>query len=223
MPGLLRLGTRDLQLTALDQLQNVGNPRRRKLLQRCADLRGMLAEKGRCVNAELENDLKGLLSVQAKRCEAALEERRTLLEQVCAKNTESLEKRQSKLLDRINRLQSRLEGSAAVVDEAGMTALLHREATAFSGSAYQLINASLDPLVQKMNGELSAEEIDPDSFALPQADNYRELRAEQDEQVTRFRGQLAATQESQWELTRALAAEAGSPEYFQRQRTGPCC
>lgn len=218
-------------------------------------LRGMLAEKGRCANAELESDLEGLLSVQAKRCEAALEERRTLLEQVCAKNTESLEKRRSKLLDRINRLQSRLEesetamherveacrkmlrgdvrrqletalqrsserieGSAAVVDEAGMAALLHREATAFSGSAYQLINASLDPLVQKINGELSAEEIDLDSLALPHADNYRELRVEQDEQVTRLRGQLAAIQESQSELTRALATKAGSPEYVQLQQ-----
>lgn len=218
-------------------------------------LRGMLAEKGRHANTELEGDLEGLLSVQAKRCEDALAERRALLEQVCAKNTESLEKRQAKLLDKINRLQSRLEeseavmreraeacrktlrgdvtrqletalqrsserieGSAAVVDEAGMTALLHREAAAFSSSAYQLINASLDPLVQKVNGELSAEEIDLDGFALPQADNYRELRADQDEYVTRLRGQLAAIQESQSELARALAAKTGSPEYFQLQQ-----
>ncbi len=218
-------------------------------------LRRMLAEKGRCANTELESDLEELLSVQAERCETALEERRALLEQICAKNTESLEKQQSELLNRINRLQSRLkeseadmherveacrktlrgdvrrqletalqrssehiESSAAVVDEAGMAALLHREAVAFSGSAYQLINASLDPLVQKVNGELSAEEIDLDNFALPQADNYRELQAEQDEQATRLRGQLAAIQESQSELTRALSAKAGSPEYFQMQQ-----
>ena len=118
----------------------------------------------------------------------------------------------------IQRSGKRIEANTTVADETEMTALLRQEATTFSRNAYQLINASLDPLVQEVNGGIFADEIDLEPLTLPQAANYQELRADQDELTAHLRNQLTALQESQADLTQALTARVGSPEYIQLQQ-----
>lgn len=218
-------------------------------------LRNMLIEKGNDASVELDINIERQLLVQAEQCRAALEIRRALLEQAHVKNTESLEKHQAKLLDKIKRLEFRLEENEAIMrrriesccktlqedvrnqletvirrsgerieanttvaDEAAMTALLRQESAAFSRNAYQLINASLDPLVQEVNGGIPVFEIGLEPLTLPRAANYQELCSDQGELADDLRDQLTTLQACQADLAQTLAAKAGSPEYLQLQQ-----
>lgn len=124
----------------------------------------------------------------------------------------------SQLETAIQHSGERVETNEAVSNETEMTALLHREAAAFSQTAYQLISASLDPVVQEINGEIPVDEIELAPITLPQAADYQSLCVDQDEQIIDLRGQLAALQKNQEELAQALAARVGSPEYLQLQQ-----
>ncbi len=215
----------------------------------------MLIKKGDRANMELEINMERQLFAQAERCKGALENRRMLLEQVHAKNVESLERHQAKLLERIGRLECRLEENEAAMrkrvascrrtlqedvkrqleialqrseerieanitvdDEIGMTKLLRKEAADFSRNAYQLINASLDPLVEEINGGVSIDEIELETLALPQAVNYQDLCTDQDTMTIQLREELNTLQASQADLAQALEERVGSPEYLQLQQ-----
>lgn len=181
--------------------------------------RRMILEQACAENAEVLEKHQEKLLHKIKQLEARLEEselamcrridscRRTLQEEV---------KHQLEMT--IQRSGERIEANRKVTNETEMTVLLHQEAAVFSRNAYQFIRASLDPLVQEVNGGISAGEIELEFLALPQADNYHELCCEQDEMITLLQNQLTTLQESQADLTQALADRAGSPEYLQLQQ-----
>ena len=152
----------------------------------------------------MESRLEETETAMRKRIESC---RRTLQEDV---------KRQLEMA--LQRSEEHIETNTAVADEAGMTMLLRQEVAAFSHNVYQLINASLDPLIQEVNGGISVDEIELENLALPQAANYQELCADQDELTAHLRNQLTTLQESQADLTQALTARVGSPEYLQLQQ-----
>lgn len=197
--------------------------------------RQLLVQAGQCKTA-LENRRALLEQIHAKNTESLEKHQAKLLNRIkqlesrleeneaamrkrvesCRRTLQEAVKRQ--LETALQRSGERIEADTTVADETEMTALLRREAAAFSRNIYQLINASLDPLVQEVNGEISADEIELETVTLPQAANYQELRADQDELTTHLRDQLAALREGQADLTQALAVKAGSPEYLQLQQ-----
>lgn len=233
----------------------VSNNAKSSLYAGLEPLRSVLMEKGKRAGIELYLSMERQLLVLAEQCRISLENRRTLLEQLRMENEEVLEKRQTKLLEKIKMLESRMEETESsirkriesccrtlqgdvkqqlevaiqsseeriernteIVDETKMAMLLRQEAAAFSRNAYQLINASLDPLVLEINGSFSAGEIGLETLTLPQAINYQELCTDQDELAAHLRTQLAAIQESQADLIQTLTSKIGGAEYIQLQQ-----
>ena len=170
-------------------------------------------------NAEALAKRRTELLDRIKQLEARLEETDTVMRKRVESCRKALQEDvKAQIETSIQSSGKRIEENREVVDEKGMTALLRREVASFSRSAYQLINATLDPLVREINGEISGEGIELETLALPQAINYQELRAGQDELTSQLRNQLAVLHEDQADLTQALATKVGSPEYLQLQR-----
>lgn len=181
--------------------------------------RRIFLEQVHAKNAESLEKHQAKLLDKIKQLESRLEETEAAMRkrmESCRKTLQEDVKRQLEVV--LQRSEERIEANTTAADEAEMTALLRQEVTIFSRNAYQLINASLDPLVQEINGGIPADEIGLETLALPQAANYQEVRADQDELAAHLRNQLAKLQESQADLTQALTARAGSPEYIQLQQ-----
>lgn len=181
--------------------------------------RRTLLEQACKKNTESLEKHQAKLLHKIKQLEARLEESESAMHKRIASCRRTLQEEVKHQLEMtIQRSGERIEANQKVADETEMTMLLHREAAVFSRNAHQLIRASLDPLVQEVNGGISADEIELELPALPQADNYQELCCEQDELTSLLRSQLTTLQESQADLTRALADRVGSPEYLQLQQ-----
>lgn len=165
----------------------------------------------------LEKHQSKLLS-KIKQLESRLEENEAAMRkriELCRRTLQEDVKHQ--LETAIQRSSERIEATT-VSDEAEMSMLLHQEISTCSRNAYQLINASLDPLVQEVNGGISIDTIEFEILNIPEAANYQELRADQDDMAVRLRNQLTTLQENQADLTQALTAKVGSPEYIQLQQ-----
>lgn len=108
--------------------------------------------------------------------------------------------------------------NSTITDEAAMKAQMCREAAAFAQDAFQLINCSMDPLVQKINGELEIDGLSLDAIAIPLVENYQELCVAQNDSIVQLQNQLAALRSNHDQIEQGLQAKAGSPEYFQLQK-----
>lgn len=181
--------------------------------------RRTLLEQAYTKNAESLEKHQAKLLNKIKQIEIRLEETEAAMRKRVESSRRTLQKDVKHQLEAaLQRSGARIEENTAVTDGAGMTALLRQEVTAFSRNACQLMNVSLDPLVQQVNGEISIDGIELMPLALPQAENYQQLRADQDEMTAHLRNQLSTLQVSQTELTQALSATVGSPEYLQLQQ-----
>lgn len=181
--------------------------------------RRVLLEQACAKNAESLEKYQAKLLYKIKQMEVRLEESESAMRrriESCRRTLQGEVKHQLEMT--IQHSGERIEINRKVTNEAEMTELLRQEAAVFSRNAYELISASLDPLVQEVNGGISADEIELELLALPQADNYQELCCEQDEQTNLLRNQLITLQESQADLMQVLADKAGSDEYLQLQQ-----
>ena len=181
--------------------------------------RRALLEQVCAKNTEAMERRQAELLEKIKRLTLRLEEREAALSgrvQECGRTLQ--EEVKGRLEEEIQRSAERIAANESVSDEAQMAELLRREAAAFSKDAYQLINVSLDSLVRDITDAVPAKEMGLELAAVPQVDDYQNLCMDQDERAAQLRNRLIALQESQEEITQALAAKAGSPEYTQLQQ-----
>lgn len=170
-------------------------------------------------NTEVLEEQRATIIAQISRLESRLEAAEEAIHQrvqLCRKALQEDVAHQLEMA--IQRSVERIKENTAIQNETEMTALLHREMGTFSRDAYELINAVLDSLVQEVNGEISVGELELEWADLPQAMNYQELCADQDELTKNLRSELISIQEHRADLERALEERSGSPEYIQLQQ-----
>lgn len=119
----------------------------------------------------------------------------------------------------VKQAETSIERDSTIKTEEQMREAMNKETMRFLRQATPLINASIDPLVRQVNGDVKmdalAEEVTLDSFEMPQAENVQELCAVQNSSVVRMQNQLMTLKSNEGILTQKLEEIQDSPEYLQ--------